>query len=1044
MIERALVRVLRMYPRGADDRQLIARLRRAGVVVSPLELIEALKELSEVGEIRRDKCGRWRAIQPIVHAAENPRYEPGLVPKAEPLHAVTCRTFELPPDDSLIDDSLESETAGLPPADRLLSYYAATQRRDPRGAIETYPDRHSEGWQLLQTSERWWEGCELKVSMTQLPPSFRQALMKRSEQSAAIGWPVATFDGGVDGRVIAPALLLSADWRIEADHLIIRPDPVSPAVNPAWSRRAARASGWSHQALLEALLPSGEPEELEHIAERLRYALAKAGGGGLRPASLETELLPDLDGMTNIAGLFLPDSSTFSAATAADLETLSGWGTPEIAETALAPVFAEDQPEPVATHAILSPSDLTDRQLEAADAAASGPLCVIQGPPGTGKSQLILSLIMTLAAEGKSVLFASRNHQALDEVEKRLAEIVGPSPLLTRGRDSSGERDTSFFQALQQIGDQESPQTESDAGDLPQLKERAQLWAERRALRRHANTIHAELSALAERLEILRQAESNHHVDSWWRKLLTRLEQLFKKPQRSTRLEAMTMANVQNQQTLLRAELSDMDVREKEAPDDDAGGHHDALMSAFSQFARNATTPNASARAEAAERIKELQFQGVTKGRELSEADAQRVLASRPVWAVSTQSAPSRIPLVAGLFDFLIIDEASQCDIATALPLFARSKNAVIVGDPQQLGFVPPIGRAAEKALMTSIGLPKEGRAQFAQSINSLFDFVDRRPAARRAFLADQFRSAPGIVDYLNDEFYRSRRLEGRRGDEEFAAPKGFKPGLVWRSVKGVARREGGGPINLAEAEEICRTVQQIAADKDFDGQVGILSPFNAQIALIIRMLNARIPQQVRERLQLKIASIDKFQGGESDVILFSLVANDGSRSGQQFLRGERRRLNVAVSRARALCIVIGDLEYASSTAAPPHIRNLARRATRPVALREGYDSQWERRLHEALKAKGIEAIPQYPVAGRFLDLAVFGPDGQKIDVEVDGKTWHMDPDGRRKVSDLSRDRQLRALGWIVQRFWVHELSENMEACVERIQRVRTGQVGVE
>lgn len=1038
MLERALTRILGLYPRGADDRQLIARLRQAGLAVSPSELLEGLKRLSETGEVRRDDAGRWKAARVAITSGTGLERERKGLAQGEPLYAASARIIEQTAEALGDEDEGGAEETGLPPVNRLLAYYAATQRRDPRGAIETYPDRHSEGWQLLQMNGRWWEGCEIILAMSQIPPSFRQALMKRREQSAALGWPVAAFDGGVDGRVLAPALLIAADWKIDGDQLVITPDPVCPALNPAWSRRSARTSGWSQSALVETLMAPGEPGGLEDVADRLRYALARSGGGTLRPASLEAELQPELDGLTNIAGFFLPDSSAFSAATAADLEAISQWDEARIADTALAAVFTQERPEAASTHAVLSTADLTDRQLEAADAALTGPLCAIQGPPGTGKSQLILSLMLTLAASGKSVLFASRNHQALDEVESRLGAIVGAAPLLVRARDASGERNTSFFKALKEIGEQEVGYTPNEANGLSPAMERARLQAHGRARRQQEDALKAELSALAERVEDLRRSGARSARLGWWRRLLDFLNGLF--TEKSTLADAgvMTLEEATARQKLLRSELvrlsEDESLSGEAAVDDDA-----ELVTALREFARSVTCPDTQTRTEAAERVKDLEFEGLTKGRDLTPSDAERVLAHRPIWAVSTQSAPARMPLVPGMFDYLIIDEASQCDIATALPLFARARNAVIVGDPQQLGFVPPLGRGAERALMTSIGLPRAGRARFAQSINSLFDFIDRRPAARRAFLADQFRSAPGIVDYLNEEFYRSRRLEGRRGEDEFAAPKGFKPGIVWRSVKGVAKREGGGPVNVPEADEVCRLVQQMAADLDFDGQVGILSPFNAQIAVLTRMLKARIPQKTQDRLQLKIATIDKFQGGESDVILFSLVANGGARSGQQFLRSERKRLNVAVSRARALCIVVGDLDYAASTAAPPHIRNLAARATRPPALREGYDSQWERRLHEALKARGVDAIPQYPVAGRYLDLAIFGPDGRKIDVEVDGKTWHMDPDGRRKVADLSRDRQLRALGWIVQRFWVHELSENMEACLERIQRVRTG-----
>jgi very-short-patch-repair endonuclease len=85
------------------------------------------------------------------------------------------------------------------------------------------------------------------------------------------------------------------------------------------------------------------------------------------------------------------------------------------------------------------------------------------------------------------------------------------------------------------------------------------------------------------------------------------------------------------------------------------------------------------------------------------------------------------------------------------------------------------------------------------------------------------------------------------------------------------------------------------------------------------------------------------------------------------------------------------------------------------------------------MQARGLNPIPQYPVGSRYLDFAL-DPEGVKLDVEVDGRRWHEGPDGGRKVADRLRDAELMARGWKVARFWVHELDQNMEACLERIE----------
>jgi len=74
-----------------------------------------------------------------------------------------------------------------------------------------------------------------------------------------------------------------------------------------------------------------------------------------------------------------------------------------------------------------------------------------------------------------------------------------------------------------------------------------------------------------------------------------------------------------------------------------------------------------------------------------------------------------------GLFDYVVIDEASQCDIASALPLLARAKRAVIVGDPAQLPFVSRLSAGFETDLLGRLGLSEAaGIGRFRQSRNSL------------------------------------------------------------------------------------------------------------------------------------------------------------------------------------------------------------------------------------------------------------------------------------------------------------------------------------
>ena len=111
--------------------------------------------------------------------------------------------------------------------------------------------------------------------------------------------------------------------------------------------------------------------------------------------------------------------------------------------------------------------------------------------------------------------------------------------------------------------------------------------------------------------------------------------------------------------------------------------------------------------------------------------------------------------------------------------------------------------------------------------------------------------------------------------------------------------------------------------------------------------------------------------------------------------------------------------------------------ASAAVNPRKPYQSPWEKVLCDALREGGLNPIPQYPVAGRFLDLAILSP--RKIDVEADGESVHRTAGGSRKDDDHWRHLQLQSLGWHVCRFWVYELREDLQRCVARVAKSAVG-----
>jgi very-short-patch-repair endonuclease len=158
---------------------------------------------------------------------------------------------------------------------------------------------------------------------------------------------------------------------------------------------------------------------------------------------------------------------------------------------------------------------------------------------------------------------------------------------------------------------------------------------------------------------------------------------------------------------------------------------------------------------------------------------------------------------------------------------------------------------------------------------------------------------------------------------------------------------------------------------------------------------------------------------------------------------------NVAVTRARAELIVVGDRQAALDSGVPylagfaEYAQSLVSRDSchpsredlgpeYPPVPRPELVSDWERLFYKALHAAGIRPVPQYEEAPFTLDFALFDG-GRKLDIEIDGEFYHRDWDGELCYRDQIRSRRLNDAGWDVMRFWVYEIRDDLSGCVARV-----------
>jgi len=243
------------------------------------------------------------------------------------------------------------------------------------------------------------------------------------------------------------------------------------------------------------------------------------------------------------------------------------------------------------------------------------------------------------------------------------------------------------------------------------------------------------------------------------------------------------------------------------------------------------------------------------------------------------------------LFDYLIIDEASQVDLVTAALALACCKNAVIVGDVRQL--TPIITREIEAlndSLVDENDIPRAYNFKHHSIISSLMMLY--KGALPKTLLMEHYRCHPKIIGFCNEKYYENNLVIMTDENPE------DKPLWVYRTAPGNHARKapaGNGLINIREMEVIRDEILMPHRDRYGNGhQVGVIAPYRQHVNDAKNIIG--LPE-------LEVETIHKFQGREKETIIFSTVANQIN----EFV-DDPNLINVAVSRAvKELIIVTSD-----------------------------------------------------------------------------------------------------------------------------------------
>lgn len=291
-----------------------------------------------------------------------------------------------------------------------------------------------------------------------------------------------------------------------------------------------------------------------------------------------------------------------------------------------------------------------------------------------------------------------------------------------------------------------------------------------------------------------------------------------------------------------------------------------------------------------------------------------------PVILAGIREYADYIPLEAGIFDLVIIDEASQVSVAQAFPALIRGKKVVIMGDRLQFGNVKSYQARTEinteyqnrlretfsKTVSNDLSsLKKIERLNVKKSILDFAEYVSNY----QIMLKKHFRGYPENISFSNRYFYSNAlqvmKVRGKKIDEV----------LKFTVIKHDGKVEARPNTNLPEAEFIISELRKLASKNDTRNSIGIITPHTNQQKYIFELLrNDPNFDFYIDKLKLKVMTFDTCQGEERDIIYYSMVATavddklshifprdivQNSYDNDSDSEIRRQRLNVGFSRSK-------------------------------------------------------------------------------------------------------------------------------------------------
>ena len=548
-------------------------------------------------------------------------------------------------------------------------------------------------------------------------------------------------------------------------------------------------------------------------------------------------------------------------------------------------------------------------------AVCSNELFLIQGPPGTGKTSVIAEIVLQILRRDSDarILLTSQSNVAVDHALTQIAKAANdPAPEMVRiGR-------------TEKIG---------SGGETWTLEERALSWRKKvldrcqpviEELRQAEREMRAAVKGSGE----LSDPETTNAgtIEEWIAEAKNIAALLQEYEAEYTSLISDTPAAIKTEaadaveqtRTQLREQLvalnellpNPIDMKDMK---DESAALARIIEAAAPPAIAESEVENAAQRE--LRRIQELRkvlsqwtgVVGLTSDFQSLIARSARVVAATCLFSANLfkgNSNKGRSETETS-FDWAIIDEAGRATVPEILVPIVRSERTILVGDERQL---PPM---VDALVMHDSGSAPDDHTLDTSLFQILIEQAEGSTKEYIASLQTQYRMHPAIGTLISEAFYAGKLGNGNLPRSRWRTFDWMPAPVTWLSTSSQANRaenrSGESFANAAEVDAVLLLLEKMEArcrERRRRPAVGVITGYSAQVERLFTQIDPSDRNRWRN-LEIEIATVDSFQGRECDVVVYSTVrSNRNSTIG--FLK-DYRRINVALSRARDLLVIVGD-----------------------------------------------------------------------------------------------------------------------------------------